>query len=267
MINVEALNPIENIYVDGGKSIIDIKELPTFDDQPYDFNDSKSFDKYISDLERIIRNSFEYRQLISYLKNTEGMNECAVLDNVTSRAESKVKIELHHSPFTLYDICVIVFRKRSANNEDLNINAVAEEVMYLHYIGWVGLIPLSATVHDMVHNQYYFIPTDKVRGQYRLFIESYYNYINPELLDAIDAAEQATRDEVYRERMAVFNNHRLYVNNNGSYNLSYRDRVKQDIRNKISDLKSNNNTNNGKIMCTIVTESLNNSDKNMCTIL
>lgn len=252
MMNVEGLNPIDNIYTDGGKSILDIKELPYYDTEQYDFNNPKSFDHFISDLERIVRNSFEYRQFISYLRNIEGMNECAVLNNVENKAESKIRIEIHHSPFTLYDICVIVFRKRSAMNEDLNINAVAEEVLYLHYISWVGLIPLSATVHDMVHNSYMFIPINKVRGYYRPFIESYYNYINPDLLDAIDAAEQATKDELEKKRMEVFNNHRLYVNNNGSYNLPEKDRLKSDIRNHIADLKNNSPSGTMKTMCIII---------------
>ena len=252
MMNVEGLNPIENIYTDGGMSIMEIKELPYFDAEPYDFNDSKSFEHYISDLERIVRQSFEYRQLIGYLRNIEGMNECAMLDNVTNKAESKVRIEIHHSPFTLYDICVIVFRKRSALNEDLNINSVAEEVLFLHYIGWVGLIPLSATVHDMVHNAYLFIPTNKIRGNYRPFIESYYNCINPELLDNIDAAEQATKDELDRKRMEIFNNHRIYVNNNGSYALPEKDRIRGNIKNRIGEIKSNTPAGSMKTMCEII---------------
>lgn len=252
MMNVEGLNPIENIYTDGGMSIMEIKELPYFDAEPYDFNDSKSFEHYISDLERIVRQSFEYRQFIGYLRNIEGMNECAVLDNVTNKAESKVRIEIHHSPFTLYDICVIVFRKRSALNEDLNINAVAEEVLFLHYIAWVGLIPLSATVHDMVHNAYLFIPTNKIRGNYRPFIESYYNYINPELLDNIDAAEQATKDELDKKRMEIFNNHRIYVNNNGSYALPEKNRIRGNIKNRIGEIKSNTPAGSMKTMCEIV---------------
>lgn len=252
MMNVEGLNPIENIYTDGGMSIMEIKELPYFDAEPYDFNDSKSFEHYISDLERIVRQSFEYRQLIGYLRNVEGMNECAMLNNVTNKAESKVRIEIHHSPFTLYDICVIVFRKRSALNEDLNTNSVAEEVLFLHYIGWVGLIPLSATVHDMVHNAYLFIPTNKIRGNYRPFIESYYNYINPELLDNIDAAEQATKDELDRKRMEIFNNHRIYVNNNGSYALPEKDRIRGNIKNRIGEIKSNTPAGSMKTMCEII---------------
>lgn len=252
MMNVEGLNPIENIYTDGGMSIMEIKELPYFDAEPYDFNDSKSFEHYISDLERIVRQSFEYRQFIGYLRNVEGMNECAMLNNVTNKAESKVRIEIHHSPFTLYDICVIVFRKRSALNEDLNINSVAEEVLFLHYIAWVGLIPLSATVHDMVHNAYLFIPTNKIRGNYRPFIESYYNYINPELLDNIDAAEQATKDELDRKRMEIFNNHRIYVNNNGSYALPEKNRIRSNIKNRIGEIKSNTPAGSMKTMCEII---------------
>lgn len=252
MMNVEGLNPIENIYTDGGMSIMEIKELPYFDAEPYDFNDSKSFEHYISDLERIVRQSFEYRQFIGYLRNVEGMNECAMLNNVTNKAESKVRIEIHHSPFTLYDICVIVFRKRSALNEDLNINSVAEEVLFLHYIAWVGLIPLSATVHDMVHNAYLFIPTNKIRGNYRPFIESYYNYINPELLDNIDAAEQATKNELDRKRMEIFNNHRIYVNNNGSYALPEKNRIRSNIKNRIDEIKSNTPAGSMKTMCEII---------------
>lgn len=238
MINVENINPIDRIYTNDQISIININELPYFDLEQYDFNDSKSFAKYISDLERIVRNSFEYRQFIYYLRNTEGMSECSVLENVSNKSNAQIKIEIHHSPFTLYDICTIVFKKRSSLNESLNINAVAEEILYLHYIGWVGLIPLSATVHDMVHNSYVFIPTNKIRGFYRQFIESYYNYINPDLLDCIDAAEKATKEGLDKKRKELFNNHRIYVNANGSYELPENKRLKEDIKIHIDDVKN-----------------------------
>ena len=53
------LNPIDNIYTNNGNTILDIKELPYYDADPYDFNDPKSFDHYISDLERIVPYSIE----------------------------------------------------------------------------------------------------------------------------------------------------------------------------------------------------------------
>jgi hypothetical protein len=237
MVNVECLNKVENIYLDGKDTVVDIKSMPYFDMDPYDIFDEKDFNKFISDLERTIRVSFEYRQLMSYLKNSEGMDECAFLENVSSRDNAKVKIEIHHSPLTLYDICMAVFKKRQANKEALDINSIAEEVMWLHYAGWVGLIPLSATVHEMVHNSYLAVPVDKVRGHYRLFINSYYNYISPDVLDAVDNIEQWTKD-YNGKQMQVFNSHKIYVNANGSIELPRKDDTKATIKDKIAELKN-----------------------------
>jgi hypothetical protein len=258
MINVDMMNPIENIYADNESTIIDINELPYYEEESYDFNDDKSFKHYMVDLERTIRMSFEYRSLINYLKSTEGMNQCSFLENVVSEPGSKVKIELHHSPLTLYDICMTVLRKRQSKNEDIDINAVAQEVMFLHYIGWVGLIPLSQTVHEMVHNQYVFVPTNLVRGNWRAFVESYHDHIDSATLDAIDSAEKATQQYLMDQRMGVFNNHRIYLNINGSYNLPGKDDKKKVIHNHISELKSGRSnsskadTSNLVTMCTIV---------------
>ena len=249
MMNVECMNKVENIYNDGEETVIDIKSMPYFDLEQYDLMDEKDFRHYINDLERVVRNSFEYRSLIRYLKNIEGMDVCSFLDNVSSRDNSKVKIEIHHSPLTLYDICFTVFKKRQFNHEDISINGVAEEVMWLHYAGWVGLIPLSATVHEMVHNQYIFIPTDVIRGNYQAFINAYYNYIDPEVLDCIDNAEQATK-EYNNKQMELFNNHRIYINANGSANLPRKQEAQQAIKEHITEVKSGM-----KVMCTIIDKS------------
>ena len=245
MQNVELMQKPENIYSDGGKSVLNIRDYSYFDAEQYDLCDEKEFSLYIKDLERLVRQSFEYRWLISYLKRSEGMDQCSFLENVSSRDNTKVKIEIHHSPLTLFDICLAVFRKRQANGEDLNINNVAYEVMWLHYIGWVGLIPLSATVHELVHNNYIFIPTDKVRGNYQQFINTYYNYIDPEVLDCIDNAEQATK-EYKGEQMEIFNNHKLYVRKPEEA-LENRPVMQQNIKNRINAIKGDL-----KVMCTIV---------------
>lgn len=246
MMNVECMNKVDNIYNDGGITIVDMQGSHYFDGEQYDFLNDKDFAHYIADLERTVRNSFEYRSLINYLKNTEGMDVCSFLDNVSSRDNTKVKIEIHHSPLTLYDICLTVFKRRQRNHKDLNINAVAEEVMWLHYAGWVGLIPLSETVHAMVHNQYIFIPTNVVRGNYKLFINAYYNDIDPEVLDCIDNAEQATK-EYNGKQMELFNNHKIYVNNNGSYALPKKQETQQIIKTHIHEIKSGK-----KEMCRII---------------
>ena len=239
MVNPELINKVNDIYSNDGQTILEMKSAPYFDKMPYDLLEEKSFKKYISDLERSVRNSFEYRELIAYLKNTEGMDVCSFLDNVTSRDNTKVKIEIHHSPLTLYDICLAVFRKRQQRKESTNLEAVAQEVMYLHYIGWVGLISLSATVHDMVHNQYLFVPTDRVRGNYKAFVDNYYNFIDPDTLDSLDAAEDATR-EYNNKQMELFNNHKIYLNVDGSYGLPRKDEMKSLLKDRITEIKSGN---------------------------
>ena len=227
MINNDFINKPERVYKDGEDTVIELKALSSFDYDAYDLEDPKSFRQFLNDLKRIVRTSFEYRQLINYLKNTAGMDECSILENVSSRDNSKVKIELHHAPMTLEDICLAVVRKRIDKHEDLNINACAHEVMYLHYKKWVGLIPLSVTAHELVHNAYYFIPVDKMFGDYTQFVNSgYYNYIDPSVLDAIDNAEQATKDFNTEEQNQIFNNHRIYV------------RIEDDDRSKFYDLKN-----------------------------
>ena len=154
--------------------------------EDYDLMDDKDREKYIKDLERSVRSSYEYRQMVQYLREYMNMNSCAFLPNVTNDVNRRIRIELHHSPFTLHDICSIILNKRMKCNEILTIEAVAYEVMFVHYSLMVGLIPLSETVHELVHTQYLFIPTDKVYGYYRAFVQSYYNYIDPELLDKLD---------------------------------------------------------------------------------
>lgn len=257
MINNAFINHVENIYTDGGQTTINIKEAPIYDGDQYDLDDDKDFRHFLDDLKRTVRNSFEYRNMINYLKETDGMDECSVLENATSRDNSGVRIELHHSPLTLEDICLAVVKRRIANRENLDLNACAYEVMYNHYAKWVGLIPLSATVHELVHNAYFFIPPDKVFGDYRPFKETYYNYIDPAVLDSIDNAEQAAKD-YDPGQMGIFNNHKIYVNP-VNYDFNRFMDLKPVISSRIDEIKSGQvpimPQETKKVMCRIVDNS------------
>ena len=147
MINAEYMNKIENVYVDGGSSVFEINSMDYFDAEQYDIYDQKDYARFIKDTETVCRSSFEYRQLINYLRFSEGMNTCTFLNNVTNIDNTKVKIEIHHSPYTLFSICSAVIKKRLHNKESIDIFDICKEVMWLHYMGYVGLVPLSATVH------------------------------------------------------------------------------------------------------------------------
>lgn len=171
---------------------IKIEDLPPYEIQDYDVFDEKDFKKYVNDIKKTVRNSLEYRQYIQYLRNYMNMNEDSFFENISNEENSKIKIEIHHTPYSLEDIVVTVFNKRVFYGEDLDVEEVAKEVMYIHYFLMVGLVPLSSTVHELVHNNFLFIPTDKVVGNYKEFEETYQHWIPEEVKEKVKAREDRT---------------------------------------------------------------------------
>jgi hypothetical protein len=167
------INTVRDIYDDKVTSLMPYDIVPE-----YDIEDDKDFMRYLTDIKFKVRMSFEYRELMAFLKDHMDMNSCSVLCNVNGAMYEKVKIHMHHHPFTLEDIVRIVVSKRLTRGETYDVFDVAEEVMYLHYAMLVGLIPLSATVHELVHSNYIFIPMNKVFGYINTFIELYKEYID-----------------------------------------------------------------------------------------
>lgn len=214
------------------------QDVPYIDVEDYDMFDDKDRERYINDLERHVRSSFEYRSMVNYLREYMNMNSCAFIPAVSNDTSRKIKIEIHHSPFTLRDICVIVINKRSRCLETLYIEAVAYEVMYIHYCLMVGLIPLSETVHQLVHNQYIFIPTDKVYGYYKKFVNTYYDFIDPEILDKLDTLETltvaGTQNEAYKD---VLERRYITVDMEGANQYEQLHELQDMLKNRLSELR------------------------------
>lgn len=174
--------------------VIKINQVPEFESNIYNLEDDSDYKKYIKDIERNVRGSFEYREFIKYIRSNFNMNKCAFLSGVSNEETYEIRIEIHHYPFSLHDICDIVMKKRSYYNESLDVQMVAKEVMQLHYKCVIGLIPLSETAHELTHNSRLFIPSDKVFGRYQLFVDYYKPFISSELLDTLDRIEKYTRE-------------------------------------------------------------------------
>ena len=87
--------------------------------------------KLTKTIEKYIRQSMEYKDLIKYLKENIDMNSCEFFHNVTS-GKKKGLIEIHHEPFDLYTLTSIVMRKQEAEYGYIDELLVAEEVMRLH---------------------------------------------------------------------------------------------------------------------------------------
>ena len=199
------------------KDVFKLENLPPFDIADYDLNDEKDLRKYLFDAERIVRNSYLYKNLISFLREHVDMTKCSFYENVNNIDSYSIKIHIHHAPLTLFDIVSIVFRKRLENKEPLNINLLAKEVIFLHYMMLVGLIPLSETVHELVHNGFLFIPTDKVFGKYRDFVSMYEKYIDPQLMKTLEIAEEYTKTYDMMKETKVLESKMVYLDPSGIY--------------------------------------------------
>lgn len=156
--------------------------------------DNKRKRKFIERVKRVIRNSMEYRDYIQFLRENVDMDSCAFFNFVTSNIQvnadnKKVKIEIHHEPFTLDDIVATVVEKYLQEGLPIDSMDIAEEVMELHYNNMVGLIPLSKTIHQTVHNTGKVpIPVYMCYGEFSTFVREYEEYL--EKLGLLDKLEK-----------------------------------------------------------------------------
>ena len=101
-------------YMGKTKSPIEVIKMKAPKKMEYyvDISDDKKRFKFISRIERIVRSSTEYRDYISYLKETVGLDSCTFFPGISSSGKyNKIKIEMHHEPLTLYDIVATVVNK------------------------------------------------------------------------------------------------------------------------------------------------------------
>ena len=92
--------------------------------------DETEMNKYIKRIEKMVRSSYEYRDYIKFLKDEIDMNKCAFFPNLS---REDVSLEIHHAPFTLYDITAIVLNETRINDINATTFDVANKVMKLHF--------------------------------------------------------------------------------------------------------------------------------------
>lgn len=219
--------------------VLKFEDIPQYDIEAYDIYSDKDFKKYIQDVEKEVRGSIEYKRAIRYLKEYMGMNESAFLDGIESSSDNKISIELHHSPFTLFDIALIVFNKRLYYGESLELQATAKEVTKLHYYLVVGLVALTKTEHELVHNSYLFVPSHKVLGDYGKFIAYYKNFMSPEQIDLIDRIEEYSLTYNQAQNEIILQNNIITLDTSVSYSLPKFEDVKALMDQKIQEVKDN----------------------------
>ena len=114
---------------------------------------------------------------------------------------------------------MVVYRKQQASGQEFDEETIAKEVMWIHYNGMVGLIPLSETVHELVHNNYLFIPTTHVYGEYKKFVEMYEPYFTIDQLENLHEIEKATASYDHAKSQELLKTKYMYIDDSGAYDL------------------------------------------------
>ena len=239
MINPMNLVKLDDIR-DGNGKTFHIGELPEIEDtQNYDLNNPKDLERFIKDVKSEVRTSFEYRELIRYLKEYAGFDRSGISQNISNSDGSKVKIEIHHTPLTIEDIVRIIYEKRRFYHEDLSLEMVAKEVMECHYKCIVGLYPLTATEHELVHNGYLFIPPQDVFGRYDLFVLNYGQFMEPEDKETLEEIEAYGQNFDHMSQNQILAQSNIYIDPNGAYQLPNMSILKNTLSNRIETIKNN----------------------------
>ena len=101
-------DPVGELIVGKTNNVIRISDIPTFQNNCI-CTDPENI-KLIKAFEKTARNSLEYKNYFYYLKHNMDFRQCAYLPYIRTGI-GEIHIELHHSPFTLFDITKIVVCK------------------------------------------------------------------------------------------------------------------------------------------------------------
>lgn len=163
-----------------------------FDLSDFEYTDIEDIDdKEMKFIESVIRNSYEYKAYIKYLKDELEITHDSFL-NIDIQ-NTPVSLEFHHYPFNLYTIVDAILKHQMAVDTKCNIYTLGEIVMKEHYLGNIGLVPVVTTMHELSHSGGIKIPLSKVYGKYQNFIDKYYDSIRP---DAIKAYEDIKNSDI-----------------------------------------------------------------------
>lgn len=180
-----------NVIKNNLKNIITIASIPPLSSpiHQYKFIDEKTI-KYI---EKLIRGSLEYREYIKYLKTTLDINSCTFYEGYS--LSNGLGVELHHSPFTLYQYVETICRKHIELNKGFyDALEVAEEVTKLHFQFLVGLVPLNPTAHKLVHTDNLKIHPDLILGGWEVFLNEYKKWLPESIENTLSELEEIRKN-------------------------------------------------------------------------
>jgi hypothetical protein len=168
------------------------------------FYDDKIFSRFVKSVEKLVRTDKSYLNYVGKIKDTEtNLAKDVILNNLRSL---DVTIEMHHHPFTLYDIVSIVALHNFNNDIPFTSFSLAKEVIGLHYANMVGLAPMSITTHQLAHisvehkskRKYVSLTKKQIFGKYEDFVKMYKDGMTLETRQKYADFEEISNDETFK---------------------------------------------------------------------
>lgn len=180
------------VYTDKNGNLIMKSDNSIFCSSFYfqDYYDDKLINKFIKSTEAIIRQSREYNDYLSLLKTNYNILN---FDNLQSHiSDGDASIEIHHYPFTLYDIVDTVMTYHIIQKDKFTSFSLAKEIMDLHFQHKIGFVPLTITNHQLAHDEAIFISLKQVFGDWKAFYKQYESGVSEAMKTKIAQLESLT---------------------------------------------------------------------------
>lgn len=143
-------------------------------------SDDKNLVAITKQIEKMVRSSSEYKRYLGLIRLTTEFSNCSIFGQIT---DDDATIEFHHHPFTLFDITTSVIFKNIISKIKFSTFSITHEVLQLHYRNIIGLIPLSKTVHELVHTGQLNVPLDSIFGRYDTYISEFSPYFSNKVIE------------------------------------------------------------------------------------
>lgn len=185
--------------------------IPFYKDDVY-FSSQENEVAFIKAVERLVRQSQDYKRYVKFIREEVGIQCCQVMSNISDASSEEERnttrlLDMHHGPLTLFEITQVVLATAVLRKEPVTTFSIANQVIDEHFLHNVGVTMLSETAHEQVHMDNIFLNPKQMWGDTNRFLIKYREGLNNALIRKINAyVEKAKENDSYDNGVLTLNN-------------------------------------------------------------
>lgn len=145
------------------------------------FDDEASYKKFLTNCERLVRGSIEYKLWRNYITDVLNVTSCMV----TKETMIDCTIEIHHHIPTLFQLVKAIVNKKMDENQEFSTFDICLETIEMHFMNKIGYLALISSMHEKLHNGHLEVPVSFMKGDYNYFMSNYARYLDDDDNDII----------------------------------------------------------------------------------